>query len=181
MVRDFLNGLEFLSWQMNLLYKRTRYFTRTLLRNGGSRAISRHQLKRLKKIRQRHSQVYMVSTLLIVVDEASGVPDPVFIPLEGAMTQEDNMVILIGNPTKNTGYFHETQFDPKLSKSWTHLHWDSRKSTNVTKEMIEYFRISMERTVMYSESELQENLLLMMKILTFLCPGLFSVSGIHRG
>jgi hypothetical protein len=41
--------------------------------------------------------------MLIVVDEASGVADPVFVPLEGALTQEDNMVILIGNPTKNTG------------------------------------------------------------------------------
>ena len=78
--------------------------------------------------------------LLIIVDEASGVPDPVFIPLEGAMTQEDNRVLLIGNPTKNTGYFHETQFDPKIGKKWLKLHWDSRKSTNVTKEMIDYFR-----------------------------------------
>lgn len=78
--------------------------------------------------------------LLIVVDEASGVVDPVYVPLEGAMTQEDNRSLLIGNPTKNTGYFHETHFDPKLSKSWTKLHWDSRKSENVSPEMIEYFR-----------------------------------------
>lgn len=78
--------------------------------------------------------------LLIIVDEASGVPDPVFIPLEGAMTQMDNRCLLIGNPTKNTGYFHETQFDPKISRAWTRLHWDSRKSTNVTKAMIDYFR-----------------------------------------
>lgn len=79
--------------------------------------------------------------LLIVVDEASGVVDPVFIPLEGAMTQEDNRSLLIGNPTKNTGYFHETQFDPNLSKSWSRLHWDSRDSENVSSEMVDYFRI----------------------------------------
>ena len=78
--------------------------------------------------------------LLIVVDEASGVPDPVFIPLEGAMTQEDNMVILIGNPTKNHGYFHDTQFHPVISKKWTKFHWDSRDSTNVSSEMVQYFR-----------------------------------------
>lgn len=78
--------------------------------------------------------------LLIVVDEASGVEDPVFIPLEGALTQEDNRVLLIGNPTRNTGYFHETQFHPEIAKKWAKLHWDSRKSTNVTKDMIEYFR-----------------------------------------
>jgi phage terminase large subunit len=77
--------------------------------------------------------------LLIIVDEASGVNDPVFIPLEGAMTQEDNHVLLIGNPTKNTGYFHETQFHPQISRKWTKFHWDSRKSTNVSKEMVQYF------------------------------------------
>ena len=55
--------------------------------------------------------------LLIVVDEASGVPDPIFVPLEGAMTQEDNRVLLIGNPTKNTRYLHETQSDPQIIKT----------------------------------------------------------------
>ena len=78
--------------------------------------------------------------LLIIVDEASGVPDPVYVPLEGAMTQADNMVILIGNPTKNHGYFHDTQFHPIISKNWTKFHWDSRKSTNVSDEMVQYFR-----------------------------------------
>jgi len=79
--------------------------------------------------------------MLIICDEASGIPDPVFIPLEGAMTQEDNKVLLIGNPTKNIGYFHETQFDPKLSSSWKKLHWDSRKSTNVHPDMVNYFKL----------------------------------------
>ena len=77
--------------------------------------------------------------LLIIVDESSGVEDPVFIPLEGALTQEDNHVMLIGNMTRNTGYFYETHFHPQISKNWTKLHWDSRKSTNVTKEMVDYF------------------------------------------
>jgi len=77
--------------------------------------------------------------LLIVVDEASGVMDPVYIPLEGAMTQEDNHVLLIGNMTKGSGYFYDTHFHPTISKKWCKLHWDSRKSSNVKKEMIEYF------------------------------------------
>lgn len=72
--------------------------------------------------------------LLIVVDEASGVEDPVFIPIEGALTQEDNRVMLIGNPTKNKGYFHDTQFHPEIAKEWFRLHWDSRDSENVKKE-----------------------------------------------
>lgn len=77
--------------------------------------------------------------LLIVCDEASGIPDPVFVPLEGALTQEDNKVLLIGNPTKNKGYFYDTHFDTKVKDNWNKLHWDSRKSSNVTKEMTDYF------------------------------------------
>jgi hypothetical protein len=61
----------------------------------------------------------------------SGVEDPVFIPIEGALTQEDNRVMLIGNPTKNKGYFHDTQFHSEISKMWFKLHWDSRDSENV--------------------------------------------------
>lgn len=77
--------------------------------------------------------------LLIVVDEASGVPDPVFIPLEGAMTQPDNMVILIGNMTKNHGYFYDTHFHNEMSKDWHKIHWDSRESSLVDPSMPEYF------------------------------------------
>jgi len=77
--------------------------------------------------------------MLIVVDEASGVPDPVFIPLEGAMTQEDNHILMIGNMTRNSGYFYDSHFHPKVSKQWLRLHWDSRKSTNVVDSMIRYF------------------------------------------
>jgi hypothetical protein len=77
--------------------------------------------------------------LLLIVDEASGVPDPVFVPLEGALTQEDNIVILIGNPTKNSGYFYDSHFHSEISKDWYKLHWDSRKSTNVKPSMPEYF------------------------------------------
>jgi len=77
--------------------------------------------------------------LFLVVDEASGVPDPVFVPLEGAMTQEDNRVLLIGNPTRSSGYFYDTHFHKKLSGKWRKYHWDSRKSSNVSQEMVDYF------------------------------------------
>ena len=77
--------------------------------------------------------------LLIVADEASGIPDPTFIPLEGAMTSEDNKVVLIGNMTKNTGYFYDTQFHSEIANDWIKFHWDSRKSSLVSPSMPEYF------------------------------------------
>jgi hypothetical protein len=78
--------------------------------------------------------------LLIVIDEASGVPDPVFLPLEGAMTQEDNRCLMIGNMNKNQGYFYDSQYHSEIKKAWSRLHWDSRKSSNVKQEMVDYFR-----------------------------------------
>ena len=76
--------------------------------------------------------------LLIVVDEASGVPDPVFIPVEGAMTQEDNRILLIGNMTRGSGYFYDTHFHPEISKAWRKFHWNSELSTNVKQGYCEY-------------------------------------------
>jgi len=78
--------------------------------------------------------------LLIIVDEASGVHDPVFVPLEGALTRPDNKVLLIGNMTKSSGYFYDTHFHAAIRQKWAHLHWNSEKSPLVTKETVEYFR-----------------------------------------
>jgi hypothetical protein len=77
--------------------------------------------------------------LFIICDEASGIPDPTFIPLEGAMTQPDNKVLLIGNMTKNFGYFYDSHFHSEIKKAWYKIHWDSRNSTNVDPSMPEYF------------------------------------------
>jgi phage terminase large subunit len=77
--------------------------------------------------------------LLIIVDEASGIPEPTFIPLEGALSQPDNKTLLIGNMTKGSGYFYDTHFNASIKDDWTRLHWDSRESTNVDKSMPEYF------------------------------------------
>lgn len=76
--------------------------------------------------------------LLFVVDEASGVPDPVYIPLEGALTQENNRILLIGNMTKASGYFYDSHFHPSISKAWKKLHWRSDKSSNVKPDYPKY-------------------------------------------
>lgn len=77
--------------------------------------------------------------LFIIADEASGIPDPTFVPLEGALTQPDNKVLLIGNMTRNSGYFYDTHFHATIKNDWSKLHWDSRESTNVDASMPEYF------------------------------------------
>lgn len=68
----------------------------------------------------------------------SGIPDPVYIPLEGILTKPDNKVLLIGNMTRNSGYFYDTHFNSEIKKNWNLLHWDSRESENVDKSYPEY-------------------------------------------
>ncbi|MDB5448409.1 MAG: hypothetical protein JWQ97_3726 [Phenylobacterium sp.] len=43
--------------------------------------------------------------ILFVVEEASGVPDQIFEVAEGALSSHGARLIMVGNPTRNTGYF----------------------------------------------------------------------------
>jgi len=69
----------------------------------------------------RHAQFQLQA-----VDECSGVPDGVFRPIEGAQTGRVNLTILIGNPTRGSGYFFDCFH--KSSAFWANLHWDVEQS-----------------------------------------------------
>lgn len=73
--------------------------------------------------------------MLYAIDEASGVADPVFGPIEGSMTGFCNFAIVIFNPTRSTGYAIETQ--TKRREDWLCLHWSSEESELVPKEVLE--------------------------------------------
>lgn len=77
-------------------------------------------------------------SLLFVIDEASGVTDPVYLPVEGALTKPDNHVLVIGNMTRRQGYFYDSHFDPASSKRWTLFQWSSKDSENVAEDYISY-------------------------------------------
>lgn len=51
--------------------------------------------------------------LLIIVDESSGVPDPVFTALTGAMTDKNSYIVLISNPVSTGGFYYDTITDPE--------------------------------------------------------------------
>lgn len=53
-------------------------------------------------------QGFHADTILIICDEASGIPPEIFEVLEGAMTGPNAMMLLIGNPTRTSGYFYES-------------------------------------------------------------------------
>jgi len=53
-------------------------------------------------------QGFHAENLLFVVDEASGVPDEIFQPLEGALSTPGAKSVLCGNPTRVRGYFYDS-------------------------------------------------------------------------
>lgn len=58
--------------------------------------------------------------VLLIADEGSGVPDPVFEAASGSMSARNAMTIIAGNPVRLTGFFHDTH--TKLRDHWKTLH-----------------------------------------------------------
>jgi hypothetical protein len=57
--------------------------------------------------------------MLIIADEASGIPDPVFEAAAGSMSGKNAVTILAGNPIRTSGLFFDTQH--KLRDLWKTL------------------------------------------------------------
>lgn len=53
-------------------------------------------------------QGFHSDNIMFVVDEASGVDDVIFLPLEGALSTPGAKSILCGNPTRTQGYFYDS-------------------------------------------------------------------------
>jgi len=78
--------------------------------------------------------------MMFIIDEASGVPDPVFSPLDTTLTDPVNFILLLFNPTRRSGFAYNTHFDPSEKKYWVTLHWNAEKSNMITPDQIEYLR-----------------------------------------
>ncbi len=66
--------------------------------------------------------------LLVIVDEASGVPDSLFEVLHGTLTSAHCRLLLIGNPTKSHGQFHGSH----RSEAWLKLKMSATDTPNFT-------------------------------------------------
>ncbi|MCP4450735.1 MAG: terminase, partial [Planctomycetes bacterium] len=75
--------------------------------------------------------------ILLVFDEASGIPDTIWEVSEGALTDEETEIIWVafGNPTRNTGRF-KTIFG-RLRHRWKTRHIDSRQVPGTNKKQIQ--------------------------------------------
>ncbi len=73
--------------------------------------------------------------VLIIIDEASGVPDIVFEPVLGSLSTKDAKLLMCGNPTQLSGFFYESHTS-KASMYKRHT-IDGSKSERVDKEYVD--------------------------------------------
>lgn len=63
-------------------------------------------------------QGYHAKNPMLIADEASGVGDAIFLAGQGVMSEEGAITILIGNPTRASGFFYDC-FTKNSSMWWT--------------------------------------------------------------
>ena len=73
------------------------------------------------------------SAVVVLYDEASGIPDKIWEVSEGAMTDGEPFWFAFGNPTRNTGRFR--QCFSKFRRRWRTRHIDSREVRITNKEL----------------------------------------------
>lgn len=77
--------------------------------------------------------------VLLVVDEASGVPEKVFEAAAGSMSGHAATTILLSNPTRSSGTFFESQ--TRLSGSYWTRRWSCVDSPLVSDEFVDEMRL----------------------------------------
>ena len=73
--------------------------------------------------------------VLLIVDEASGVPERIFEAAAGSMSGENATTILIGNPIRTTGLFHLSH--TRLKSDWVTFHVSAFDSPRVSQKFID--------------------------------------------
>src|SRR6185295_11800776 len=61
------------------------------------------------------------STSFYLIDEGSAVPKKIYEVAEGGLTDGAPIILVAGNPTRNTGAFHEAVFGARRDRWLTHV------------------------------------------------------------
>jgi phage terminase large subunit len=75
--------------------------------------------------------------VLIICDEASGIPEPVFEAAVGSMAAHNACTILAGNPIRTSGLFFDTHMTPEVMAKWTTFHISSIGNPRITPDFFE--------------------------------------------
>jgi hypothetical protein len=73
--------------------------------------------------------------VLLIADEASGVPNAVFEAASGSMSGHNATTVLTGNPTRNTGFFYDTH--NRLREDWYTMHVSCVTSPRVSEDFVD--------------------------------------------
>jgi len=79
-------------------------------------------------------QGFHAPDILLIGDEAAGIPQDIYDAAQGILTSAGARVLLIGNPTSADGYFFDTHHE--LRHMWNCIHIDAFKSPNFTGEKV---------------------------------------------
>ena len=77
--------------------------------------------------------------VMLVVDEASGVPEAVFEAAAGSMSGHNAATIMLSNPTRSSGTFFESQ--TRLAGTWWTRRWSCVDSPLVSDEFVDEMRL----------------------------------------
>lgn len=80
-------------------------------------------------------QGFHAEHILYIIDEASGVDDDRFEPVLGSLSTPGAKLLMCGNPTRLTGFFHDSHTKNRAQFSTFHI--DGRGSHRVSKDFIE--------------------------------------------
>lgn len=72
--------------------------------------------------------------VLLIADEASGIPEAVFEAAVGSMSGHSACTLLLGNPTQSTGLFYDTHH--RLKDEWYTMRVSAADSSRVSKEFV---------------------------------------------
>ena len=72
--------------------------------------------------------------VMLVADEASGVPEQVFEAAAGSMSGHSAVTLLLGNPTRSSGFFYDTH--NRLASEWTVFKVGCQESPRVSDEYV---------------------------------------------
>ena len=77
--------------------------------------------------------------VMVIMDEASAIPDIIHEVTEGAMTDENTVIIWVqfGNTTRNTGRFKECAPGGRLAEQWNFTHLDARTIEGTNKKQLD--------------------------------------------
>lgn len=75
--------------------------------------------------------------MLLIADEASGVPEQVFEAAVGSMSGHDAIMILAGNPIRSSGYFYNTFNKPEMKDDWFPIHISCENHPRVSQDFVQ--------------------------------------------